>query len=137
MRKLALALFALSLGWTSLAGAADLDKPLILVAKPELRDAVFGSTVLVVTPVGGDQHAGFIVNRPTAITLGNLFPEHGPSQKIVDPVYLGGPIQTQVLFALVQRPTNPGGDSFEMMPGLYAAADGAVIDKIIETDASH
>jgi hypothetical protein len=27
---------------------------------------LFGSTILVVVPVGGDQHAGFIVNRPRA-----------------------------------------------------------------------
>ena len=133
MRQLALAL----LFWVPLAGAADLGKPLILVAKPELHDAIFGSTVLVVTPIGADQHAGFIVNRPTRIKLGSLFPEHGPSQKIVDPVYLGGPVQTQVLFALVRRADNPGGNSFEMMPGLYAAFDGAVVDRIIETDASH
>ena len=138
MRNVATAaVLALCLGWTPLAGATDLDRPLILVAKPELRDAVFGSTVLVVSPIGGGQHAGFIVNRPTRVKLGSLFPEHGPSQKIVDPVYLGGPVQTQVLFALVQRADNPGGNSFEMMPGLYAAFDGAVVDRIIESDASH
>jgi putative transcriptional regulator len=136
MRKLALAALALFF-WMPLAGAADLDQPLILVAKPELRDAIFGSTVLVVTPVGGDQHAGFIINRPTTIRLRNLFPEHAPSQKIVDPVYLGGPIQSGVLFALVQRRDNPGAGAFEMMPGLFAVADGEGIDHIIETDASH
>jgi Uncharacterized ACR, COG1678 len=39
--------------------AEDLSKTLILVAKPELRaDPVFGSGVLVVTPIGGNQHAG-------------------------------------------------------------------------------
>jgi putative transcriptional regulator len=137
MRNAAAALLAFCLGWMPFAGAADLDQPLILVAKPELQDKLYGSTVLVVTPVGGGQHAGFIVNRPTQVTLGKLFPEHAPSQKIVDPVYLGGPIQTQVIFALVQRRDNPGGSSFEMMPGLYAAFDGEIVDRIIETDASH
>jgi len=39
---------------------------MILVAKPELVDPLFGSTILVVVPVGGDQHTGFIVNRPRA-----------------------------------------------------------------------
>jgi len=136
MRNLALALLALGLGWMPLAAAADLDRPLILVAKPELQDQLYGSSVLVVTPVGGGQHAGFIVNRPTRITLGSLFPEHGPSQKIVDPVYLGGPIQSQVLFALVERRDNPGGTSFEMMPGLFAAFDADVVDRIIESNPS-
>jgi putative transcriptional regulator len=116
------------------ATAADLGKPLILVAKPELRDQLFGASVLVVAPLGGDQHVGFIVNRPTDITLGRLFPEHGPSHKVVDPVYLGGPVQPGAIFALVQRSTNPGGKSFEIMPGLYAAFEAQVIDRIIESE---
>jgi putative transcriptional regulator len=136
MRKLAYVLLALTLGWMPRAGAADLEKPLILVAKPELQDKLYGSTVLVVTPVGSGQHAGFIVNRPTNVTLGKVFPEHAPSQKIVDPIYLGGPIQSQVIFALVQRRDNPGGNSLEMIPGLFAAFDGDVVDGIIERDAS-
>jgi hypothetical protein len=41
------------------------------------------------------------------MTLGQLFPEDGPSQKVVDPVYLGGPLSPQVLFALVERKQNP------------------------------
>ena len=47
------------------AQAVDLSRSMILVAKPELVDQLYGSTILVVTPVGGDEHAGFIVNRPT------------------------------------------------------------------------
>ena len=124
-------LFALSV---PLAGAADLDKPLILVAKPDLRDQLFGATVLVVAPLGAGQHVGFIVNRPTPATLGNLFPEHAPSQKVVDPVYLGGPVEPGLIFALVQRANNPGGNSFELMPGLYAAYESAVVDRIIESE---
>jgi putative AlgH/UPF0301 family transcriptional regulator len=79
MRALLAALLAFSL---LPAAAADLGKPLILVAEPELRDQLFGATVLVVAPLGGDQHVGFIVNRPTDATLGKLFPEHGPSQRV-------------------------------------------------------
>ena len=124
-------LFAVS---TPLAGAADLDKPLILVATPGLRHQLYGASVLVVAPIGRGRHVGFIVNRPTDTTLGSLFPEHAPSQKVVDPVHLGGPLQPGLIFALVQRPTTPGGNSFEMMPGLYAAFQAEVIDRIIESE---
>ncbi len=108
---------AVMLSWSALLYAADPSRPHILVAKPELRDLLFGSSVLVVKPVGGDQHVGFIVNRPTGIALGNVFPEHGPSQKIVDPVYLG--------------------NSLEVLPGLYAAFEAPVVDQIIESEADH
>jgi putative transcriptional regulator len=124
-------LAVLMLSCSTLLSAADLSKPLVLVAKPELRDQVYGSTVLVVTPLGGDQHVGFIVNRPTRVTLGELFPEDGPSQKIVDPVYLGGPVDTQVIFALVRGEQSPGNSALEIMPGLFAAYDAPTVDQII------
>jgi putative AlgH/UPF0301 family transcriptional regulator len=127
-------LAALLASWLIPAAAVDLGKPLILVAKPELRDQIYGASVLVVAPLDGGRHVGFIVNRPTDATLGKLFPEHAPSQKVVDPVYLGGPLESGLIFALVQRPTNPGGNSFEIMPGLYAAFEAEVIDRIIESE---
>lgn len=130
-------LFAVALSWSALSQAADLSEPLILVAKPELRDDLFGSTILVVKPLAGDQHVGFIVNRPTRVTLGAIFPEHGLSQKVVDPVYLGGPLDAQVIFALVQRPDSPGGNSVEILPGLFVAFDGAIVDHIIEAESDH
>ena len=117
------------------AHAVDLSKSMILVAKPELVDQLYRSSILVVTPVGGDQHAGFIVNRPTDVTLGQLVPEDGPSQKVVDPVYLGGPLSAQVIFALVERKQSPGGQSVELMPGLYAAVDEETVERLIRTES--
>ena len=133
--KLRTLLFAVLAAAATAAQAVDLSKAMILVAKPELADQLYGSTILVVTPMGGEQHAGFIVNRPTDMTLGQVFPEDGPSQKVVDPVYLGGPLSPQVVFALVERNQSPGGRSFELMPGLYAAVDEEVVDRIIQTES--
>jgi putative transcriptional regulator len=116
--------------------AADLSKPLVLVASPELHDPVYGATVIVVAPLGDDQHIGFIVNRPSPLTLGKVFPADGPSQRVNDPVYLGGPYEPGLVFALVERAKNPGGKSLELMPGLYAAADAATVDTIIKADGA-
>ena len=124
-------------GVVSARESADVSAPIILVAKPELRDQVYGSTILVVTPLGGDQHVGFIVNRPSTTQLSTVFPEHGPSQKVVDPVYLGGPTGSQLIFAMVQRPDNPGGKSLAVMPGLYVAVDAEIVDRIIESEPAH
>jgi putative transcriptional regulator len=118
-----------------LASAADLNKPIVLLAKPELRDPLYGSAVLVVAPLGGGQHVGFIVNRPTNVSLGTLFPDDAASQKVIDPVYLGGPVGSELIFALVQRKQSPGGKSFEVMPGVYAAFESTVVDNIIRSDA--
>jgi len=64
--KLRTLLFAALAAAATAAQPVDLSESMILVAKPELVDPLFGSTILVVVPVGGDQHTGFIVNRPRA-----------------------------------------------------------------------
>jgi len=113
------------------------DDTMILVAKRQLRDQLYGNTILIVKPLGEDRHVGFIINKPTQMTLGKLFPGHGPSQKVVDPVYLGGPFNSQVIFALVQRPDSPGGRSVRIAQDLYLAVDSQIVDRIIETEPQH
>jgi putative transcriptional regulator len=103
------------------------------VAKRNLRDRLYGSTVIVARPLGEDRHLGFIVNKPTNMTLGKLFPKHAPSQKVIDPVYLGGPTGPEVIFALVKGSQSPGGRSLQLAPGLFVAYDSTVVDRIIET----
>jgi putative transcriptional regulator len=116
--------------------AQDLSQPMILVATPELVDSIYSRTVLVVSPLGGGEHIGFIVNRPTELTLGKIFPEDAASQKVREPVYLGGPVRPELIFALVERATSPGGKSLPVMPGLYAAIEQKTVDKIIRDQPS-
>ena len=116
-----------------LASATDLTQTVLLVAKRNLKDRLYGSSIIVARPIGEDRHVGFIVNKPTTLTLGKLFPKHPPSQKVIDPVYLGGPTGAEVIFALVKRSDSPGGRSLQLAPGLYVAFDSNVVDRIIET----
>lgn len=125
-------LLAGALAWSA-SPRAELSEPMVLVAKPELVHPLYRQTVLVVKPFGANQHIGFIVNRPTNLTLGKMFPDHAPSQKVPGPVYLGGPVDAQMMFALVERQENPGGSAVEIMPGLYAVFDAPTVDKMIES----
>ena len=116
-----------------LAFATDITQTVLLVAKRNLHDRLYGSSILVARPIGDDRHVGFIVNKPTNLTLGKLFPKHIPSQKVVDPVYLGGPTGPEVIFAMVKDSKSPGGRSLQLAPGLYVAFDSSIVDRIIET----
>ena len=122
-----------------IARAADFStEPVILVAKPALNaDQLYGSTILIVKPVGDDQHVGFIINKPTPLTLGRLFPDDEPSQKVKEPVYLGGPVSTTILFALVQRHDRPEGGAMQITPDLYAVVDRVGVDNVIAKEADH
>ena len=92
----------LAIAWAAPARPAGLDDSIILVAKRQLQDKLYSSTILLARPIGGDRHVGFIINKPTQVTLGKLFPTHEPSRKVSEPVFLGGPVSPEVIFALVQ-----------------------------------
>lgn len=118
---------ALMLG-PGVAQAQDLAKPLLLVAKPELKGP-YNHTALLVVPVDG-RHIGFILNRATEVKLGALFPDHAPSAKVADPVYFGGPERVNAIFAIVAR--NPGAPSVRLFGDLHVTAQAEVVDRIIE-----
>ena len=111
-----LVLFA---GMTGAVRAVDLSEAVILVASDRLVGSIYEQTVILAAPLPQGGHLGFIVNRPTKITLGQLFPQHGPSQKVPDPVYVGGPINAESIFALVQTKKHPGGRSVKLTDDLF------------------
>ena len=120
------------------SGGADarepLNQPLILVATPQLRGEPYAGSVLIVTPVGVGQHIGLIINRPTPMRLSQMFPDHEPSRKVTEPVFLGGPENLEVLFVLVQRQRNEGANAIELTPGLYLEMERKNVDHAIENE---
>jgi len=109
------------------------EQAVFLIATEKLIDPRYSHSVLLVVPVEDDQHIGLIINRPTHQSLASLFPDHEPSKKVVDPVYVGGPMAADALFALVRTEHSPGGDSLRMMDHLYFAKRVDVVDHVIET----
>lgn len=112
---------------------ADIDTgAVILVANPEFKDPLWRSTVLIATPLPNGGHVGVIINRPTELKLGELFPEHGASQKVVDPVYFGGPFHANLLVAVVRSEESAESGSIALTPNLVLAIGVETIDRIIE-----
>jgi len=111
---------------------ADPAGAIMLVAAPRLVDPDYRATVLLAVPIENNRHVGVIINRPTGRTLSSLFPEHAPSKLVRDPVYFGGPMLRQAIFAVVHADHTPGPGSIQMMKELFLATQGAVVDHIIE-----
>jgi putative transcriptional regulator len=126
LKRLLAALLLIAAACT--AGAQDLDRPLLLVAAPDLQ-GMYSRTALLVVPAAGGQHFGFILNRATEVKLATLFPEHAPSAKVADPVYFGGPEMISSIFAVVRR--DPGA-ALHLFGELFVTANGAAVDDIIE-----
>lgn len=110
------------------ARADDLGRPMLLVAAPTMQGA-YRHTVVLAVPVE-DRHFGFILNRASGTTLAQAFPEHAPSAKVVDPIYIGGPEEAQGLFAV--RHGNPGEPSVRLFGDLFATGNARLVDSIIE-----
>jgi putative transcriptional regulator len=128
--KTLLAAVLLLIAAAGTAGAQDLDRPLLLVAAPDLQ-GMYSRTALLVVPAAGGQHLGFILNRSTDVRMGTVFPEHAPSAKVVDPLYFGGPEMAGAIFAVVPR--NPGGPCLRLFGDLFVTGNGEAVDRIIES----
>jgi putative AlgH/UPF0301 family transcriptional regulator len=115
------------------AHAVNIEEPLLLVATDRLARSPYRETVLIVAPVGGNQHLGLIVNRPTDARIGALFPDYAPAQQIVDPLFFGGPELVGAVFAAVRTADPPSQLSLPLMAGLFLVTDAETIDRIIAT----
>ena len=135
MRNIA-ALAVLCLACSTLTDAraqeGDPAGAITLVAAPRLVDPDYRNTVLLAVPLENSRHVGVIVNRPTGRSLASLFPKHAPSKLVRDPVYFGGPMLRQAVFAVVHIDHTPGPGSIQMMKELFLATQGADVDHIIE-----
>ncbi len=128
----ALACAALLAAAPTVAADEDLNRPVFLVASPKLADTPFQDAVLIAVPFGQGEHVGFILNKPTETRLSALFPEHAPSRQVKSPVYIGGPVMPQVLFAVVREADKPAEGVMQLMPGLVFVSGEAAVDSVIE-----
>ena len=118
------------------AGAAPEDT-MLLVAKRQLEDPIWGSTIVLAKPIEGGGHVGFIVNKPTKMSLAELFPEHEPSKKVADPLFLGGTVNMNLVFALVEEHGSRKDGSIRIAPDIFLAYDTKAVDRIIESESDH
>ena len=125
-----LVLFA---GMTGAAGAADLSQAVILVASDRLVGSIYEQTVVLAAPLPQGGYLGFIVNRPTNVKLETLFPQQPSTRNVADPVYAGGPILSNAVFAVTRKAPDNNGNFFSPIPGLVVVIDSATVDRIIET----
>lgn len=73
------------------------DKPLFLVARPELGDPLFKESVVLMFPSSAvavqGLVVGLIVNRPARVPLNEIFPNDDALKNRSETVYFGGPVE--------------------------------------------
>ncbi|HEV2398889.1 MAG TPA: YqgE/AlgH family protein [Candidatus Sulfotelmatobacter sp.] len=74
----------------------------LLVASRELGDPNFAQTVILLVHYDTDGVVGLMVNRRTELPISRVFAELKAAKDLSDPVYLGGPVETRTVFALLR-----------------------------------
>ena len=86
-----------------------------LIAMPGMGDEHFAGAVVYLCEHNERGALGLVINKPSDITLKNLFDKVALSLDsaalAAQPVFVGGPVQTERGFVLHERLGQPGGDS--------------------------
>lgn len=126
---LALLVFALVLTAAAQAQVAP-PKPLFLIARPGMPDSNFRESVVLVVQSQGGETTGVIINRPTDRSLAELLPSER-FEPFTDPIYFGGPVAQQGLFALFQA-ERYSGPAVPMLPQIYLAVQPDSVDALLD-----
>jgi len=116
----------------ALAAAAHAQGPsksLFLIARPGLPDPNFRESVVLVIHTESAEATGVIINRPTDRSLANLLPGER-FESFTDPIFFGGPVIPQGLFALFQS-DRYSGPAVPMLPGVYLAVLPDSVDALL------
>ena len=106
--------------------------PFFLVANPEMSDPVFEQTViLMLPPTEPALVAGIVINKPTKITLGQLFAHSTHIKNEAQTVYFGGPVDLKSPAALIRSAQATGGMS-HLLDNVYLSSDKGSIREILQ-----
>ena len=122
--------FIVLLALATTAQAQAPSKAVFLIARPGMPDPNFRETVvLVVQAEGGGDATGVIINRPTDRSLAEILPGDRFS-RFTDPIFFGGPVAQQGLFALFQSDKYSGA-AVPMLPEVWLAVLPDSVDGLV------
>lgn len=104
----------------------------LLVAKPTVLDYMFGRTVIAVVDHDVENGTmGLIVNKLSGFNLRDVLPD-AASLEVDIPLYVGGPVHTDMLFFLHTLGEEVIPDSLKIKQGLWFGGDYDAMKQYIE-----
>ncbi len=104
---------------------------ILLVAAPHLHDPNFGRSVVLVMFPPDSGPTGVILNRPTSMTLRDIWAEPEKRHGRTDALYIGGPVQPDGLLFLF-RMTPPPVRAWRATEDIYVSGDGQLLKQLLE-----
>lgn len=104
----------------------------LLVASRELADPHFAETVILLVHYDTEGVIGLILNRRTALPISQALAQLKTAKDLSDPVYLGGPVETPTVFALL-RSTDKLEGAEHVFGGVYWISTKSALEKTISS----
>lgn len=111
----------------------DLGAGKLLVATRDLDDPNFAQTVVLLVHYDAESVVGLVINRRTDFPLSRVLQDLKPAKDRSDPVYLGGPVETGSVFALLQSPSKVEGAE-HVADNVYLIATKPLFEKTISAN---
>ncbi len=118
------------------AGLEVETRPTFLVATRELEDPIFAHTViLMIPPLSPPEDprlvAGLIINKPSRMTLRDVFPDVSSLKDRTDSVFFGGPVDYSSACVLT-REAPASGKAIRVIDGVYLSLDRDSVAKALK-----
>lgn len=96
-------------------------KGYFLIAEANMLDPNFKHTVVLIIEHNEDGAFGLIVNRKSELNLVDILPEFNTKRGRTTPIYFGGPVQQEFLFAIHSKliDKHHSQTSIEIIPEVY------------------
>jgi putative transcriptional regulator len=112
------------------------DKLFLLVANRDMPDPVFQHSVILMLPASPmSLVAGIVINRPTKMTMGQLFSWSAKLKRSAQAVYFGGPVDLDSPIVLVRSARAPEA-AVRLFEDVYASADARSIAALMQRPGS-
>jgi putative AlgH/UPF0301 family transcriptional regulator len=108
--------------------AKDLRAGKLLVASRNLADPNFAETVVLLVHYDADGVVGLILNRRTHVPLSRVLEGLNSAKDRSDPVYLGGPVESPAVLALLKSPAKLEGAK-QIFGGVYLISTKALFEQ--------
>jgi len=136
LRVLGSALCAILLMATALPTAADEAKPLtsiFLVAQGISAESPFADSIVLTMNNLGPSPVGIIINRPTPISVSEIFPDVKHLEQVRDKVYFGGPVELETVWFLF-RAAKPPEHAIQAIGDVYLSGDRELLHRLLRRD---
>jgi putative AlgH/UPF0301 family transcriptional regulator len=104
----------------------------LLVASRELGDPNFAQTVILLVHYDAESIVGLMLNRRTDLPISRVLAQLEAAKSRSDPVYLGGPVETPTIFALLRSSDKLEGTE-HVFGSVYWISTKAALEKTISS----